>query len=625
MSTIETNTNSPAHVVASAGRTNAESLESDLRKVFGQASQTQSARAVVDMLVQIAVRHTQAEYVALYQPDSGGTLRAVASHGNLGSFQKMFSKEAYLAVCGTAGTRKDVITKCLSESARRFAVAAPVMAPGQPASIFSALVTPGEHGVAPRISAIDMIAGALSQWRLTDALDRLEWEARASSATTELVSQIESAESYAAAEFLLANELQKFFGFEQVAIGKLRAAGAGVEIKVVSGVAEFDKNAESMELLRAALDESIVRGEMTTWPPLSAKERHATLAHRKFVEKTNHEAIVSAPLSTIQDEVIGAITCVGRRESLHHARRLGAIDAMRTHLATALAAREAAEPSKLRKAWLSLFGEGTTMNRKAMVAAIAIPLFVVPMIPLSYKVKTDCVVEPVVRRFTVAPYDGLLQSSLVKPGDIVNEGQVLARMDDRELRWELSRLAADRGRAAKKRDVAMAGHDTSEQQLAELERQGFDVKIKLLKYREENLEITSPLDGLILKGDLEDAQGAPVQAGQALFEVAPLDPIKLELAIAEEDLPSVKEGMAVTAQLDGYQGERVSGEVAKIHPRAEIRDGKNVFIADVQLSNPEGELLPGMSGLARVRSNVRPLGWIWFHKAWHRVRVFMGV
>jgi biotin carboxyl carrier protein len=624
MSTLGTPTNTPtlAVVGGQAGRNNVDQIESDLQRIFGQS---QKPRVILDQLIQSAVRHTQSEFVALYQPDSTGKMRTVASHGNLDTFQELFSAEAFHAVCQAAATRKDVITKCLSESARRFAIAAPVMAPGQPASVFTALVTPGEHGVAPRIAAIDMIAGALSQWRLTDALDRLEWEARASAAATELVSRIETSESFPAALFLTVNELQKFFACEQVILGQKRLDGAGVDVKVVSGVAEFDKNAESMELVRAAMDETLVRAEMTTWPPLSAKERHATLAHRKLIETTKHEAVVSVPLTTIEDQTLGTLMFLGRRDGMHNARRLGAIEAMRPHLATAIATRKAAEPSKLRKAWRMVFGNETTVTNKALVAAVAIPLCIIPMIPVPHRIKSDCIVEPVVRRFTVAPYDGLLKNSLVKPGDIVQEGQVLARMDDRELRWEMSRLAADRARALKKVDVAMASHDTSEQQLAEFERQAFDVKIKLLKYREENLEITAPLDGLILKGDLEDAQGAPVQAGQALFEVAPLDPIKLELAIPEEDLPTVSEGMTVTAQLDGYRGDKVSGEVSTIHPRAEIRDGQNVFIAEVQLENPDGELLPGMSGLARVRSNLRPLGWIWFHKAWHRVRVFFGV
>ena len=234
-------------------------------------------------------------------------------------------------------------------------------------------------------------------------------------------------------------------------------------------------------------------------------------------------------------------------------------------------------------------------------------------------------VEPVVRRFSVAPYDGKLKSSSVRPGDIVTAGQLLANMDDRELQLELIDTMAERAHESMKRDQAMDAHETSEAKLAELEMERLESKYKLLRNRETQLEITTPIDGVVLKGDLDDAVGAPVKVGQTLFEIAPLNPIKLELAIAEVDLPSVEPGMTIKARLDGYQGETICGEVKKIHPRSEIRDTKNVFVAEVEFENPENALRPGMSGVARVKSRIRPLGWIWFHKAWHRVRTFVGV
>ena len=48
----------------------------------------------------------------------------------------------------------------------------------------------------------------------------------------------------------------------------------------------------------------------------------------------------------------------------------------------------------------------------------------------------------------------------------------------------------------------------------------------------------------------------------------------------------------------------------RIHPRAELRDDENVFVAEVQLANADGSLRPGMRGTARVESERRPLGWI---------------
>jgi multidrug efflux pump subunit AcrA (membrane-fusion protein) len=218
----------------------------------------------------------------------------------------------------------------------------------------------------------------------------------------------------------------------------------------------------------------------------------------------------------------------------------------------------------------------------------------------------------------------LLKTSLVRPGDLVAEGEVVARMDDRELRWELSKAVAQWGRAAKMRDVAMAAHDTPEKQMAELEMQRLEQQIELLQSRQQNLEITSPLGGVVLKGDLEDAEGAPVKVGQALFEIAPLDPVKMELSIREQDLPAVQQGQRILARLEGCRGS-IQGVITRIYPQSEIIDARNVFLAEVELENSDGRFRPGMSGTARVAAGLRPLGWIWFHKAWHRLMVFLGV
>ena len=49
----------------------------------------------------------------------------------------------------------------------------------------------------------------------------------------------------------------------------------------------------------------------------------------------------------------------------------------------------------------------------------------------------------------VAPFDGVFEKSLVRPGDVVNKNQKLAQMDGRELRMELAGVVADYHRARK--------------------------------------------------------------------------------------------------------------------------------------------------------------------------------
>ncbi len=53
-----------------------------------------------------------------------------------------------------------------------------------------------------------------------------------------------------------------------------------------------------------------------------------------------------------------------------------------------------------------------------------------------------------------------------------------------------------------------------------------------------------------------------------------------------------------------------------IHPQAELRNEQSVFVADMELENPQGLLRPGMNGSAKVTSGRRSLGWILFHEPW---------
>ena len=57
---------------------------------------------------------------------------------------------------------------------------------------------------------------------------------------------------------------------------------------------------------------------------------------------------------------------------------------------------------------------------------------------------------------------------------------------------------------------------------------------RLLQDRSRNLIIKSPVDGLVISGDLKRAEGVRLTVGQTLFEVAPLD----EMIPADTALPS---------------------------------------------------------------------------------------
>ncbi len=92
----------------------------------------------------------------------------------------------------------------------------------------------------------------------------------------------------------------------------------------------------------------------------------------------------------------------------------------------------------------------------------------------------------------------------------------------------------------------------------------------------------------------------------------------LELAVPEDELAYVNVGAAVQIRLDAYPGEKWTGQIARIHPRAELRNGGSVFVAELTLDNSEGRLRPGMNGTGKIVGPRRPLAWNLFHKAWER-------
>ncbi|MCA9054116.1 MAG: HlyD family secretion protein, partial [Planctomycetaceae bacterium] len=108
-------------------------------------------------------------------------------------------------------------------------------------------------------------------------------------------------------------------------------------------------------------------------------------------------------------------------------------------------------------------------------------------------------------------------------------------------------------------------------------------------------------------------------------ELAPLGQLVVELAIPERDITFTGEGQPVEFWLDSRPDRPWLGTIQRVHPRSEIRDAENVFIAEVSVDNAEGWLRPGMSGTARVDVGTCRLGWRMFHRVWEETRIWFGM
>ena len=222
-----------------------------------------------------------------------------------------------------------------------------------------------------------------------------------------------------------------------------------------------------------------------------------------------------ASLRCADHTIVGAWTCIGSPEVISATR----ISASSKSLPGALQVRcnFSKRPKAVRAATARRIARA--MPKSADWRSQWRPLFVAAglCLPVPYNVGAHCELQPDVRRFVAAPHAGEFQKSLVKPGDIVAKGQVLARTGRPRGARELAGVVAEQEHARKLRDVNMAAGKTAAAQIDQLETQRQEVKRQLLERRLANLEIKSPVDGIVVTGDLDAPEGVPVSVGQVLY------------------------------------------------------------------------------------------------------------
>lgn len=266
------------------------------------------------------------------------------------------------------------------------------------------------------------------------------------------------------------------------------------------------------------------------------------------------------------------------------------------------------------------FTERCPAGLRKHIWVLAIGLAGLLCCPFPHRVSCQNELHPVQRRFLAAPFEGVLEAVLVRSGDLVEQDQLLARMDGDLLQLERSGLEAQLAAALKKRDSALASGSIAESQIARSEARRCESQLALVDSKLSRLELRSPISGVIVSGDMDKVEGARLEMGKSLFEVAPLEKMMVELQVPEADARHVQQGQTARMKFNAYPFRSWEGQIARVHPRSELIGEANVFIAEVELDNHDGTLRPGMKGWGKVATGWRPLGWIWLHHAWERFR-----
>ncbi len=464
--------------------------------------------------------------------------------------------------------------------------------------------------------SLQIVAANAALWHSRERQTVVASHLQTTAATMDLLRTLQSADTFRSGCVSLVNTLRNHLQCRGIVLGLTRR-NSSCEVSAMSGMADFDSNATVTQAIKDALEECLVRDRLSIFPSRDAADRDALLSHRKVTHDLQASRIVSHPLRTSDGETVGAWLAIEDSDSDSHGTqtllRTAAAPIAETLLLTKRADR-AFFAGRKRTAGLM-----RTSLRVAAGLAIAAAIL---MIPLPYQIHCDCSAEPDVRRFIVAPHEGLIEKTFVEAGDVVQQGQLLARMDGRDVRWELAGLTAKQEQAKKDQDAGLLAGDVAAAQRANLELKQLQARCQILTRQKNELELRSPISGIVLDGHLDRVENAPVNIGQALYEVAPLTPVTVEVAIPDDEHPHVETGFEVTVRFDGVDAD-FTGTIQRIQPRSEALDGENVFIADVLIQNADERLRPGMNGYARIKGQTQSLGWNLFHKPWEHARKWL--
>jgi RND family efflux transporter MFP subunit len=235
----------------------------------------------------------------------------------------------------------------------------------------------------------------------------------------------------------------------------------------------------------------------------------------------------------------------------------------------------------------------------------------------------------------VPKINGRLASVNVHLGDPVRRGQIIAKVEDREIQEQVRQAEAsyqvaqatirqreadlklaqtnlDRNRSLLERqllpkqtfDDTDARHQAAVAQLDLAKAQFEQAKSRLeeLKINLSNTVISSPVDGFVGKRFLDE--GASVSPNVPVASIVDIRQVRMVANLVERDVKRVTVGTQAAVEVDAFPGETFNGRVSRIAPVFD--PATRTAEMEIEVQNANYRLKPGMYARVQLTVSVRP-------------------
>jgi membrane fusion protein (multidrug efflux system) len=216
-------------------------------------------------------------------------------------------------------------------------------------------------------------------------------------------------------------------------------------------------------------------------------------------------------------------------------------------------------------------------------------------------------IEPWTTLSLLSKLNGTIDEILVREGQKVKKGDVLARIDDQDYRIAVDRAksAYELARAEYERDKAIyakgviptAVLDTNKTRMETARADYENAQLQLSR-----CSVTAPMKGVVRKVDAK--VGLQLAIGDPIAEILEIDRVKAVVGIPESDVTAVRGIDAIDIRLQALGDRLVSG---KVHFLSSSPDTvARLFRLELAIDNSSGDILPGMFFRADVVKKTVP-------------------
>ena len=397
-----------------------------------------------------------------------------------------------------------------------------------------------------------------------------------------------------------ASALASSLGCERVSIGILR--GARVEPVALSNSVRFSRKSHTVRDLRAAMDEAIAQDAFVELAPprdgeASARPLVVTHAHEALQRRSGAHAVATLPLGA-RGHPVGAVTFEWSSADTRAAadcEPLAELAALCGPLLERTARADAGPAARTRAAWLRFshrhFG-GQRLAWIAVGAALALAL-ALAIAPGTHRISASASLEGRVQRALVAAVPGYIAEANARAGDVVAEGFVLARLDDRDFVLARRKWVSQKAQLEREYREALAGQDRTQVSIVRAQIDQAEAELALAEEALARTRVVAPFDGVVLEGDLDRSLGSPVEQGSVLFELAPLDGYRIIVEVDDRDIADVVPGQTGRLTLKALPDRSLPLSVERVMPVSTAEEGRNYFRVEALLREPPASLRPG--------------------------------